>query len=296
MGIINSLGFILNHPLNKTKRLDAIYRYLKWQIGSRLASGSIVFEWVNGTRFLVKPGDTGLTGNIYTGLHEFPDMSLLLDFLREEDLFIDIGSNVGSYTILACGAKKARGFAFEPIPDTYEKLKENIRLNHIENIVQAFNIGLGSAVGELSFTSSMDCMNHALSDGEIHSGAIIVKVSTLDLILKDESPTLIKIDVEGFETPVLQGAEHSLSNPSLKVVIMELNGSGSRYKYDENNILKLMKSKGFDTYSYDPFARLLCYLNGKNSESGNTIFIRDLEFVENRVKSSGLKTINGKRY
>ena len=296
MGIINNLGFILSHPLNKTKRLNSIYRYLKWQIGSRLAPGSIVFQWVNGTKFFVNPGDMGLTGNIYTGLHEFEDMSLLLDFLREGDLFIDVGSNVGSYTILACGAKKARGFAFEPVPNTYKKLQENIRLNHIENIVHTFNIGLGANVGELSFTSSMDCMNHALSDGEVDSEAIIVTVSTLDLILKDESPILIKIDVEGFETCVLQGSENTLSKPSLKVVIMELKGNGNRYKYDENKILELMKSKGFNTYSYDPFNRIPSHLNGRNSESSNTIFIRDINFFKDRIKSSEIKFINGISY
>ena len=94
MGIINTMSFILNHPLNKTKYINAIYRYLKWQIGARLAPGPIVFKWINGVKFIVQPGDAGLTGNIYTGLHEFSDMSLLLDCLRQEDLFIDIGSNV----------------------------------------------------------------------------------------------------------------------------------------------------------------------------------------------------------
>ena len=90
MRIFNVLSFILNHPLNKNKKLEAITRYIKWQIGSRLVSGAIAFEWVNGTKFLVKPGDAGLTGNIYTGLHEFTDMSLLLHFLRDGDLFVDI--------------------------------------------------------------------------------------------------------------------------------------------------------------------------------------------------------------
>ncbi|MBU3548017.1 FkbM family methyltransferase [Polynucleobacter sp. P1-05-14] len=223
-------------------------------------------------------------------------MSLLLDFVREGDLFVDVGSNVGSYSILACAAKKARGFVFEPVPETYIKLNENIRLNHIENLVHTFNIGLSDTIGELSFTTSMDCMNHALSDGEIDSEAITVKVSTLDLILKDESPAIIKIDVEGFETPVLQGSEYILSKPSLKVIIIELNGSGCRYKYDENQIVKFLKTKGFDTYSYDPFSRKFLCLNGKNSESGNTIFIRDINFVIDRVNSSPLKIINGISY
>ena len=296
MKIIDTLNFIVNHPLNKSKKLDAIFRYIKWQIGGRLTPGTTVFQWINGAKFFVEPGDAGLTGNIYTGLHEFTDMSLLLHVIREGDLFVDVGANVGSYTILACAALKARAFAFEPIPETYRKLEENIRLNHIEDSVESFNIGLGAVDGELSFTSNMNCMNHALSDHEIDSEAIIVQISTMDSMLKHELPIAIKIDVEGFETSVLHGSDLVLSKSSLKIVIMELNGSGSRYGFDEDLIIKLMEKKGFNTYSYSPFDRTFTSLNGKNCKSGNTIFIRDINFVESRVKNSELFTVNGIAY
>ena len=104
MSVLKAIKFITNHPLNDEHKLSAIIRFAKWQIGSRLVPGAIVYEWINGSKFLVKTGETGLTGNIYTGLHEFPDMSFLLHFLRAEDHFVDIGANVGSYTILACSA------------------------------------------------------------------------------------------------------------------------------------------------------------------------------------------------
>lgn len=104
MSLLTIIKFITHHPLNRGHKLRAIIRFVKWQIGSRLVNGSIVYDWVNGAKFLVKTGETGLTGNIYTGLHEFQDMGFLLHFLRPEDLFVDIGANVGSYTILACAA------------------------------------------------------------------------------------------------------------------------------------------------------------------------------------------------
>lgn len=51
---------------------------------------------------------TGATGNIYVGLHEFEDMAFLLHVLRRTDLFVDVGANIGSYTILAGGAAGAK--------------------------------------------------------------------------------------------------------------------------------------------------------------------------------------------
>ncbi len=63
----------------------------------------VIVHWIGGTRLAARRGMTGLTGNIYAGLHEFADMAFLLHFLRPSDLFADVGANVGSYTILASG-------------------------------------------------------------------------------------------------------------------------------------------------------------------------------------------------
>ena len=296
LNTINIIKFITTHPLNRDHKLQAIIRFAKWQIGSRLAPGVIAFDWINGSKFLVRAGETGLTGNIYTGLHEFPDMAFLLHVLRKEDLFIDVGANVGSYTILACSAIGARGYAFEPVPRTYKRLVDNIRLNHLENRVECLNIGVGREQGRLAFTSHMNTENHALASGEQGDGAIDVEVSTLDAVLRDESPALMKIDVEGFETPVLEGAVETLKKPTLHSVIMELNGCGSRYGFDESRILKTMLDHGFKTFSYNPLDRTLVNLQGKNLKSGNTLFIRDESAVLERLKNSPKINVHGKQF
>jgi FkbM family methyltransferase len=161
----------------------------------------IVYDWVNRSKFFVKTGETGLTGNIYTGLHELPEMGFLLHFLRDTDFFVDVGANVGSYTILACSAIGARGCAIEPVASTYRRLVENIRLNHMEERVQCFNIGVGNKSGSVRFTGGLDTVNHVVALNEYSENTINVEISTLDIILKYINPSLIKIDVEGYETP-----------------------------------------------------------------------------------------------
>ena len=260
-------------------------RFLQ-QIGSRLIDGDIIYDWINNAKIIAKTGETGVTGNIYLGLHEFPDMSFLLHVLRKNDLFVDIGANVGSYTILACQSIGAKGYTFEPIPITFKKLMNNIYLNNLNEKVIAVNKALGDKSDKIYFTEDENCMNHVVSKNEICNNKIEVEISTLDIELNNNIPFLIKIDVEGYETPTLQGANKILQNEQLKVVIMELNGSGSRYGYDETNILNMMIEYGFKSYFYNPFKRELINLNGKNLTEGNTIFIRDIEYIKNRIQES----------
>jgi len=86
--LTNTLKFIANHPVNKGDKIGAIIRFVKWQIGSRLVPGPVVYSWVNGVRMIIRTGETGLTGSIYCGLHEFEDMSYVLHILDSEDLFL----------------------------------------------------------------------------------------------------------------------------------------------------------------------------------------------------------------
>ena len=293
--MIKTIRFILRHPLVQKQKLTAVFRYIRWQFASRLFPETFVIDWVNGSKFYAKNGATGLTGNIYVGLHELNEMGFLLHFLRAEDAFIDIGANVGSYTILASAVVGAKSFSFEPVPDTYHRLVQNVRLNEIEQLVSSYNMGVGEKPATMYFTSNLDTVNHAISS-DYFGPKVEVQIISLDDVIKNENPSLIKIDVEGFELPVILGAKHILKNKMLKAVIMELNGSGDRYGYDEAKIVKIMKDNGFLCFNYSAMDRKLSEISGKNLESGNTIFVRDLDFVSDRIQSAQTVNINNRKF
>lgn len=296
MSLLKTIKFITNHPLNKQNKIKAIIRFVQWQVGSRLVTGNIVYNWINGSRFLVKTGETGLTGNIYTGLHEFQDMAFLLHVLRSDDVFVDVGANVGSYTILASSVVGARSYAFEPVPSTYSRLVDNVRLNHLDELVNCINKGVGEKVGNMHFTIDLDTTNHVLANGENIYNSINVEVTSLDNALKGTSPTFMKIDVEGYETLVLQGADNILNNQALHSVIMELNGSGERYGFDESRIIALMYDYGFTSYSYDPMNRILIDLGGKILNIGNTLFVRNKALVLDRLMNAPKTSVHGREF
>jgi FkbM family methyltransferase len=287
---LNLLIFIFRHPLNKNKKLSAFSRFFKWQIASRILKRPIVLNFVNDICILAQKGMTGITGNWYCGLHEVNEMAFTLHFLRPEDHFIDIGANVGSYTLLA-SATSAMVTSFEPIPYTYRSLIMNIKLNNIENNINSFNLGISNESTILKFTSNLDTVNHVYSKSDF-GPFIEVEVMKLDEIMQNAiPPALMKIDVEGHELNVLLGAQSILSNKNLLAIIIETNSSGLRFNIKDNEIFKFLSSYGFIPYGYDPFNRELYQIKNKHE---NTIFIRDYSLVNDRLKSSKkYKLVNG---
>ena len=283
MSLITLLKFITNHPLNRKERMKALGRFAKWQISSRLNRNPVVYTYTDKTKLIMQRSMTGATGNLYCGLHEFTDMGFVLHFLRKEDLFIDIGANVGSYTVLAGGHIGANVISIEPVPQTFEHLQRNIAINYMNNNVRAYNIALGSEKGELSFTTGFDTMNHVAT--ETDTDTIQVPVDALDTILEnEEDPALLKIDVEGFETHVLSGASNTLARNKLKAVIIELNGSGEKYGYDERKLHEQLLDNDYRPYHYNPFERDLKPIESFGTH--NTIYIKDIDFVRERVRTA----------
>jgi FkbM family methyltransferase len=282
----STIQFLMNHPLTRHQRVRTLARFVRWQIASRLVDGPIIMPWVSGSRFLATRGEFGVTGNIYAGLHEFKDMAFLLHYLRKSDLFVDIGANVGSYTILAAAAVGSVAIAIEPVPQTFDRLIDNVRANRAESAVQCRRIGISDSPGVLRFTSKHNTMNRVLAPNEHCPEAISVEVLDLDSVLLNLEATLMKIDVEGYETNVLRGAVKTLGNSKLKAVIIELNGSGAAFGYDERSIVVLMREFGFRTFHYDPFERELVDLDGGYPGKGNTLFVRDLPYVVERLHSA----------
>lgn len=206
-------------------------------------------------------------------------MGFLLHVLRQGDLFMDVGANVGSYTVLATGGAGARSIAVEPIPATFKNLQANVLLNGLSDRTDLHCVGLSHERSYIKFTADLDTVNHVMTDDE-EGPAVRIPVLTMDELLDGQVPAVIKIDVEGHELAILQGARKTLSDSRVIAVVMEINGSGARYGVGDDELLSMMAGYGYVPCGYNPIARRL---TDWEPSGGNAIFVRDRAILQNLV-------------
>jgi FkbM family methyltransferase len=274
INLFKLIVYVWKHPSNQGAKFSAVLRVLRWQIASRLMPSFIAFPFYNKTYLFAKKGMTSATSAWYCGLYEFEEMSFLCDNLQCGDLFVDVGANVGSYSILAA-SKGAKVIAIEPIPSTFEILKKNIYLNNFNDSVDIFNIAISDKKEKLNFSNDLDSQNHVLANDEHSSHVVTIIASRLDEILNGRVPKYMKIDVEGFETKVIRGAEQIFAHKDLKCLIIELIGGGKNYGFDEEELHQKLLNYGFGSYSYIPSIKKLVSLNGKKNYNKNTLYLKN---------------------
>lgn len=144
-----------------------------------------------------------------------------IPLLRKDDVVWDIGSNVGVNALLYAGVG-ARVLAFEPDPQIFEKLQENIVLNPGRDVV-ALNVALSDTEGKLEMASE------GLGGRSPRLGAdsptpIVVQARKGDAVLADgaPAPTVLKIDVEGAEGRVLSGLSQTLRAGTVRLCFVEI--------------------------------------------------------------------------
>src|SRR5262249_42881483 len=136
-----------------------------------------------------------------------------------DDLFVDVGANIGAYTVLASAVCGARSIAVEPDPSTMRSLRRNIEVNDIAARVSLVEAALGSEQSTVRFTIGLDTANRVASESDPNTRE--VQLRTLDEIIGGRNARLIKMDVEGYEAQVVEGATGALRNPSLLAVLIE---------------------------------------------------------------------------
>lgn len=280
MGVFDTVRFIVRHPLGRKHPVANLVDWARWQIGSRLAPGPVIVPWIGSTRLVVSPGMAGATGNIYVGLHEPDEMGFLLHLLRAGDHFIDVGANIGSFTILAAGVVGAKVDTFEPVGEALASLARNIRVNALELLVCVHAQAVGDHLGEVLMETGRDSENKVVGGvaEEPSTGRQRVPLTTLDASLPGAAPTLIKIDVEGFERQVLAGAPKTLARTA--AVLIEVSK-------DPDAVYAHLTAAGLLPARYDALRRQLEILDAPRlSDRGNALFVRDAAFVSERCRTA----------
>jgi FkbM family methyltransferase len=156
----------------------------------------------------------------FFGSYEPELRNIMRVVLPSEGIAIDVGANVGWHTLLMARLVGPRGrvLAIEPNPSVREHLLRNVRLNRLAHIeVVACAVAESERILSFFAPDSDDpasASGHVLAEENANSGSIRVEASTLDNIVAQKQIDrldLVKIDTEGFEWPVLQGAENTIA-------------------------------------------------------------------------------------
>ncbi|MEY2408078.1 MAG: hypothetical protein QOF48_748 [Verrucomicrobiota bacterium] len=282
--IFVTLRGVARHPLNRLSKFKAIRDFCVAQVAVRMVPGDICVPFPNGTHLLISPHMKGAAHFISPGLCEYEEMVFVMHFLRPDDLFVDVGSNVGAYTLLGSGVAGANTIAVEPSPSTFRYLRQNVLLNELTDRVTTVHAALGRKEGRLKLTEHLGTENYVCPSGGASGPSVEVNVTSLDVLLRDKKPALIKIDVEGFETEVLAGAVETLARSSLQSMIVERADNAVRYGYDEAALHRQIQEKGFLPFAYNPETRSLTRL--APDSHGNIIYLRDPDATAKRLREA----------
>jgi FkbM family methyltransferase len=180
-----------------------------------------------------------------------------LNQIKPKEILLDIGANVGMYTIYAGLVREATVYALEPEAQNYNLLNMNIKRNKLDHLVSAYCLGASDTdtfdyvfIGNLSAGDA----NHAVGEPlnwELQNfsdniafaqGCITFKIDTLVETNKLPIPDYIKIDVDGFEHKVIEGAIETLKNKKIKSVIIEL----SPHLAEHMALVEILQNLGFE--------------------------------------------------
>ena len=265
-------------------------RWCRVKLAARLGRASIRLSYVDDTTIAVDPRQPDSRVWAYWALAEFEDMAFALHVLRKDDVFVDVGGNVGAYTLLAAGGCGASVLVAEPDAANFKALGHNVERNALGNRVEAVCAALGAAAGVVDFNANGSSGAHVLRAGDAAAGGVAadrVRVVRLDDWVGERVVTLVKIDTEGYELAVIEGASRVLSPAGALAAIVEVNSSGAYFGSSDESVHGAMTARGYQACAYDPASRTVTPIEaGWNRRRGNTIYVRDLAEVRRRCTSA----------
>jgi FkbM family methyltransferase len=238
---------ILNHPFKGSDRI----RNLISRILIPSAEGPTVISFKEKFNIIVDPTkDKGLESSLYYhGTYEEGTLFIIAQCLGVGDIFIDVGANIGLMSLFASTKVGDTGkiYAFEPEPDIFQILMQNIDLNNFQNIelhMKALGSKTESGRISLAFEDIRGSATLSKSDSDSHGKDI--EMIPLDVFINKNRiriVKMIKVDVEGWELEVLKGGTNLLCSDNAPILCVEYNKLTHHDEYKMQSIYEFIKSQ-----------------------------------------------------
>jgi len=227
-----------------------------------------------------------------TGEYETLETSILAIFARQSKTIVDVGANVGYYVVELNRFLPNSGkiHAFEPVPESYEQLIQNVELNSVSTSVICNQIALSNLEGDLILFKPKNSGSSASSARNLHPREEVQEVhvvsDTLDNYIfanKLKNLDLLKIDVEGAELFVIQGGIKAITKYKPVIFAELLRKWSAQFGYHPNDVLNLLVPLGYRCYAVSEGLPEIQLITEDTVEtnfvflpSGKEIFLHDL--------------------
>jgi FkbM family methyltransferase len=253
---------------------------------SKFKPQDIILANIQGSKMYIDPKDESIGVPMLVEGYEKNETKLFKKYIKENMGVIDIGANIGYYSLLAAKlvGKNGKVYAFEPETANYKMLLKNIEINGYKNIVSEQK-ALSNKNGKTNlFLSKVNCGEPSFCKLNISTddGFIEVETIRLDDVIKDTRIDFIKMDVQGAEGLVLEGAENILKNNNLKIMMEFWPAGLSNMGTDPQRLLTKLQQNGFKISIIDKSfnqphqslipAELMKFINNNQLEYVNIFF------------------------
>jgi len=285
------VGNLVRTDAGRRFPVQVLGRFAYLQLRRRLSRRPFFFDTATGTRGFVEPrGDfAGITNLFYLQFPTLEEEVFACHCLRPGEVFWDVGANQGLWSLLLVG-RGVEAHAFEPTPSTFaaQVLQFQAQQPQFRRLLHSHNVALGAEIRQMKFAADRGLGNSLLADGEDYPGQIItVDTTTVDAFVRSApAPQLIKIDVEGWTSSVLQGATETLSRPDLLALVIETFRTHAENVSAVRDVEGMLARFGFRPVSYDPERRFLRPLTKELEGRDDTIYVRDPESIAARLISA----------
>ncbi|HKS95385.1 MAG TPA: FkbM family methyltransferase [Terriglobia bacterium] len=226
-----------------------------------------MLEDVHGIRFVLYPYERSNVLGLVRHPADVAEFNVIPRLVRPGDVALDVGANVGFYSVLLsrlCGPS-GRVWAFEPVPDTYWRLRETLALNRCENVVPvraAVSDKDGIATMNLFAAEHSEWSSLAKPEMDGPGGTKIVPRSSVEVTSLSlrrfcaesgiDRINFLKVDVEGFEVDVFRGARRLLEGGRVDYVCFEISkASLSASRTESRRVFQTLAAYGYQSYRLD---------------------------------------------
>ncbi len=218
---------------------------------------------INGQKMYIHSKDSIMTPRLLiNGEHDPTETDLIMNEVNEGDIVLDIGANIGYFTLIFAKlvGEKGKVYAFEPDPENFSLLKKNVEENGHKNVV-LLQKAVSSENGTIKlYLSEENKGNHRIFDSQRGRKSIDVETVKLDDFFKNYSGDInfVKIDVEGAEIGAIQGMSGLLQKYNNIKMITEFHPHGiEEYGHLPEDYLDLLRGYDFELYNINEEKKLV---------------------------------------